>query len=259
MRAESVALAGALLTALGGCVRPSAPVEPTQRQHGLIYAFPGVEGGERHLRKAFRGLRAGGMVGELRVHDWERPLGLLFNLIAHDRNRRDAAAVADEIATFRQGHPDEPIDLVGYSGGGGVAVMVLEALPTGLLVRNVVLVQPALSPDYDLTLALTHVEGRLVNFYSPYDVFILGAGTRIFGTMDRKYTASAGLTSFNVDQAVPRAEQREHFEQVRWTKDMRQAHHWGGHHSMVRFEWNRQYVAPRLVQPARSEGLRTAE
>ena len=42
----------------------------------------------------------------------------------------------------------------------------------------------------------------MVVFWSPLDVFILGAGTRVFGTADRVRTASAGLVGFRTP-AVP--------------------------------------------------------
>ena len=57
---------------------------------------------------------------------------------------------------------------------------------------------PALSPTYDLSRALRAVRREMVVFWSPLDVIILGAGTRVFGTIDRVKTASAGLVGFRV-------------------------------------------------------------
>ena len=52
------------------------------------------------------------------------------------------------------------------------------------VLRNVVLCQPALSPDYDLGPTLSKVAGKVVCFCSPFDAFTLGLGTIVFGTME---------------------------------------------------------------------------
>ena len=58
------------------------------------------------------------------------------------------------------------------------------------------LLSPALSPTYDLTRALRAVRREMVVFWSPLDVIVLGLGTRIFGTIDRIKTVSAGMVGF---------------------------------------------------------------
>ena len=65
-------------------------------------------------------------------------------------------------------------------------------------VERVVLLAPALSPDYDLSAALRAVRREIVVFWSPFDLIILGAGTRVFGTIDRVKTVGAGLVGFRV-------------------------------------------------------------
>ena len=73
----------------------------------------------------------------------------------------------------------------GSRAGLGVMVKALEELDEES-VERVVLLAPALSPGYDLTPSLRAVRGDVVVFWSPYDVIILGAGTRLFGTIDRR-------------------------------------------------------------------------
>ena len=51
-------------------------------------------------------------------------------------------------------------------------------------------------PEYDLTEALRAVSIEMVVFWSPLDIFFLGAGTWVFGTTDRVRTAGAGLVGF---------------------------------------------------------------
>ncbi len=236
-----IALSAALLALMSGCVTSSTG-HPSR---GLVYLFPGVEGGAYSLELPKRALEDAGVEAEIRIFDWGRPLGtLLTNLMSYEENLDKAAIVAQEIADYRTDYPDAPIDLVGYSGGGGIAVFVAESLPEDIELRNVVLAQPALSPGYDLSRALRRVTGRFVNYYCPTDRFILGWGTRTFGTMDRLNVNSAGKVGFEKWPNSPTTRCR--FEQHRWNAAMAAAGHQGGHIHILISEWNREYIAPYL-------------
>jgi pimeloyl-ACP methyl ester carboxylesterase len=230
-----------------GCWQPPAPTMH-QLDRGLIWMFPGVEGGAWSLEQPCRAFRDSGVDAAIRIHDWSKPFGLFVNLTAYQHNRADAARIASQIAAYQDEHPERPVDLVGYSGGGGMAIMVVEALPEGAAVRNVVLVQPALSPDYDLTAALRRIDRKLVCFYAPNDWWILGAGTAVFGTMDRRFTPSAGKDGFRVERALSDPALRERFVQHGWTGESLAAGHLGMHLGIIGYEWNRRFVAPLLVQ-----------
>ena len=84
---------------------------------------------------------------------------------------------------------------------------------------------------YDLTAALRAVRREMVVFWSPLDVVILGAGTRVFGTIDRVRTVSAGLVGFRVP-AARRARRRSvdgqyaKLRQVRWRPGWRRPVIW---------------------------------
>ena len=136
---------------------------------------------------------------------------------------------------------------MGYSGGGGLAVMVAEELPEGVRLRNVVLAQPALSPDYDLTRALQRIDGKLVHFHSPHDWLILGLGTRVFGTMDRTKTSASGKNGLDLARVVQDPRLRAKIEQVRWNAGMLGTGHWGGHTGILSYGWNKCCVAPYLL------------
>lgn len=213
---------------------------------GLVYFFPGIEGGPWMLEWARRAARDAGCDAEFRTLDWQR-LDVLGNLVELERNRARAAHVAQELVAFRAATPDAPIDLVGYSGGGGLAVMIAEALPESLRIRNLVLVHAAISPTHDLTTALRRVDGALVNFYSRGDWVILGLGTRAFGAMDRTHTDSAGHVGFDLPRAVPDAALRARVQQVSWTPAMIRSGHWGGHATIITYGFNKTYVAPYLL------------
>lgn len=246
MRKESLALTLIILPLAAGCQQPEFPTIP-QMDHGLVWIFPGVEGGEWSLSGAKQAFRDSGCQAAFRVHDWSHPLGIIVNLVSYERNREHAAEVAEQIVQYRRAFREGPIDLVGYSGGGGMAVMVAEALPPGIRLRNVILVQPALSPEYDLSPTLRRIDGTLVNFHSPYDYVLLGAGTKLLGTMDRKHTSSAGKNGFDLELAVPDPRLRRKVEQRTWSSEMADTGHIGMHMGILLYDWNLRYVAPYLA------------
>ena len=235
------------LCCAGCCHNPAPTVRQTEA--GLVYLLPGIEGGPWSLQWARKAFCDAGVESEMRSYSWKRPFGTLDNLTDYEGNRARAAALADEIAIYRQQHAAGAIDIVGYSGGGGLAIMVAEALPEQVRLRNIVLVQAALSPDYNLTPALAHVAGKLVNFYCPTDWLILGVGTKLFGTMDRAKTTSAGKDGFDLKCAVPDPDVRIRVEQHRWKPEMLLTGHVGNHASILLYSWNKRYVAPYLLTP----------
>ncbi len=129
--------------------------------------------------------------------------------------------------------------------------MVAEALPEDVRLRHLILVQAAVSPDYDLSAALARVDGKLINFHSAFDWAILGLGTWTFGTMDRANVASAGKVGFNLDAAVPNEALRRRVEQPRWTAAMLASGHYGGHLGMLTYGWNKKHLAPYLIDDPR--------
>ena len=260
MRILSLLLGGTLLAVTAtGCFKPPAPTLH-EEERGLVYMFPGIGGGAWYLDQAYRAFRDAGIDSAILIDEWESPFyNALGQLQDYPGNRAHAAKVADVIAAYRQRQPTAPINLVGYSAGGGVTVMVVEALPEDVHLRNVVLVQSAVSPTHDLTSVLRHVDGRLFNLYSSYDWLVLGWGTTTFGTVDRQYVASAGKDGFLLPVAVPDEALRAKVVQVGWTAEMLWSGHIGDHISIMTYTWNKDYVAPYLLpeptssQPASSE------
>ena len=137
--------------------------------------------------------------------------------------------------------------MVGYSGGGGLIIMIAEALPDGVKLNNAVLVHAAISPDYNLVPALEHIDGKLVNSYSPGDWLVLGLGTRLFGTTDREHTESAGKVGFVIEKAVTDVDLRAKVEQIKWSREMISSGHLGGHATINFYKWNKEYVVPYLL------------
>jgi pimeloyl-ACP methyl ester carboxylesterase len=246
VRPVTVIMALAVFVPCVGCFQTPAPTA-REEDRGLVYVFPGINGGPWYLGEAYRAYRDAGVDCAIRIDEWDLPLhdglGHLQNLKV---NRSHAATVAGRLAEYRAEHPDAPICLVGYSAGGGIALLVTEALPTDVQLRNVVLVQSAVSPTYDLTPALQRIDGQLVNLHSPLDWFILGWGTRNFGTVDRAHVASCGKDGFDLDKAVQDETLRARVVQRPWQPEMIWSGHDGGHGGILLHAWNKKYVAPWL-------------
>ncbi|MBI5865023.1 MAG: hypothetical protein HZB38_11050 [Planctomycetes bacterium] len=247
--AVGCAVAAAMLCALVGCPPANSPAIQADdpADPGLVYVFPGIEGSPIWFTDARRGYRDAGVTAEIRLFDWGRPLNTLANLTHLEENREKAQTCADELAAWRHKHPKAPLHVVGYSGGGGMALLTLERLPEGVSAQSVALVQPAVSPRYDLDAAVRHVEGSLTNFYSPSDGFILGWGTTVFGTIDRCYGPSAGKLGFS-DETLARSKQvGAKVRQIAWSPEWLAAGHWGTHIGMLGYVWNREILAPLLL------------
>ena len=109
--------------------------------------------------------------------------------------------MARRISAYHQAHPGRPVTLVGYSGGGPMAVWTAEALPKGERLAGIILLSTPLEPRYDLTAALETSRKGMVSFYSNRNLLYLGFGTLVFGTMDRHHEISAGNLGFTVPES----------------------------------------------------------
>ena len=228
-----------------------APAPPAEdAAEGLALVADGVGG--LHLCGTGLNYAAAAAGRTLLVHtfDWGHGFGRwhadLTNVANHEAQ---AEAIAAEVEGYRRRNPGRPVFLVGKSGGTGVVVKVLERLATESVAR-VVLLAPALSPTYDLSRALRAVRDELVVFWSPLDVVVLGAGTRLFGTVDRVPAVSAGLVGFRTPgEADPGLYAK--VRQVRWSPEMIPSGYLGGHVGPDHPAFLRKYVVPLLtVVPA---------
>jgi len=171
-----------------------------------------------------------------------------------DVTNRDAKArsIAEIIKGFKTAWPDEPVYVVAKSAGSGVVVKALELLDQDT-VERVILLAPALSPRYDLSSALHAVRHEMVVFWSPLDVFILGLGTLVFGTIDRVNTAGAGLVGFVVPPGVDRpgteCSAYSKLRQIRWRASMFTTGYLGGHFGPDSPVFLKKFVLP-LLRPA---------
>ncbi len=201
-----LAVAPLLLTALtvlaggcgtGGSLDPvnNKYVTEAHKERGLVIVLPGIEGISPANMEVRRGLLNAGIQRAIMIYSWNRP-GVLVNQVDFVGNRIAGAFVARVISNYQDQYPGRPVHVVGHSGGGGVAVFAAESLEQGRTVDGLILLSASISAGYDLSKALRHVEGRIVNFYNPADTALLGTGTTLMGTVDGAHTASAGLNGF---------------------------------------------------------------
>ena len=167
---------------------------------GLVLVLGGVGGLDLCGFGLSLAVRSAGLPYAIERVVWGHGFGRWYSDLSDvEHLSQQADRVAGRIRCFRAEHPGEPVFLVGKSGGAGLVLLALERLEPGS-VERAVLLAPAVSPRYDLTAALRAVRGEMTVFTSPLDVVILGAGTRLFGTIDRVRTFGAGLRGFDVPE-----------------------------------------------------------
>jgi hypothetical protein len=220
-----------------GAVRVAAGAERAAPR-GRLLVLPGVANTRFHLG-GFVALATERLPGfDIEVRRWGVPLLRLDNLRAYDRNRVVAEAIASEIAAWRLAHREAPLYVLGYSGGGGLAALVVERLPDGVQIDRLFLVAPAISPRFPVERSLLpHVTEFIVNYSSERDLQV-GWGTRVFGTIDRVQTESAGAVGFR--------EQHPRLLEWRWAESDRAVGHSGNHLAYLGRRWQTRDLLPAL-------------
>jgi len=237
------------LAASAGCVARQPFVTPERLSRGLVLVLSGIEGRSPINAEMCKGLNDGGVNYAVELVDWtvKVPGAYLLNLASRERNRRKAEQIADRIVRYQMSYPDRPVIIVGQSGGGAMALWVAESMPAGRHVDGLILLSAAVSPDYRLDVALLNTRRGIVSFYSHKDWVLLGAGTILYGTMDREHKSSAGRVGFNVpDLELAPILYRKLF-QIAWHEAMRQTGHKGGHFTSAAGPFVAEYVAPLVM------------
>ena len=176
-----------------------------------------------------RGLRQAGFGGELLYWRWHaawRAWLVLPAIMDAGMLEAEAGRLAEFIARQRREHPDRPIWLIGYSCGGYVAVRALERLGGDVRIESAAVLAGAFSPQRDLSAAARRVRGRIVLCSSLLDWFIIGLGTLVFGTADRKHTLSAGMVGLRGHSGVAEAGR---LVEVKWRPALMGLGQFGGH------------------------------
>jgi pimeloyl-ACP methyl ester carboxylesterase len=242
LKALLVLLATATVTvadtpALRGQCPPATPAPPSA-ESGRLLILPGVGNTRFHLAGFVERAQAQLPSFTIDVQPWGVPFLMIHNLRAHERNVATAARMAEEITAWRRAHPKEPLYVVGYSGGGGMAMLIAAALPDDMQIDRLILVAPAISPDYPLeSEVLPHVRELVVNYSSERDLQV-GWGTRTFGTIDRVRTVSAGAVGFDLTHPQ--------LLQYGWSTADEPLGHFGNHIAYLGERWQLAKLLPAL-------------
>lgn len=198
---------------------------------GVVFVVGGIGGIDFVGAAAHWALPRAGVPHEVREFVWTHGRMQIFKDLQDTRHcLHKAQELAIEVRKIKEADPDRPVFLIGKSGGTGLVLAAAEALPPDSIER-IILLSAAVAPDYDLRRALRATKFEMVSYYSPFDRFILGWGTRQFGTIDRFYGPSAGLRGFVVPRNLDLAEQALYARlvQLPWNAGMIIEGYKGGH------------------------------
>jgi len=216
-------------------------------QRGLIIVLGGIEGPSIYQRYMAWGLLRGRWRGAIQVARWNAgpPFFRVFpNLMSRAHHERQSDAVVAIIREYRARFAGRPVGILALSGGCWITVRALEKLASHEQVRSAVLLAPAISPVHDLTRAAARCERGLGVVRGPGDWFMLGLGTTLLGTSDRRHCAAAGLRGWD----SPPQQVREVLWRPAWIR------HWyqGNHTSAAAPQFIAEVVCPWFLEKSRS-------
>jgi pimeloyl-ACP methyl ester carboxylesterase len=224
---------------------------PERLDRGYTIVLPGIWGSQPVDYGIVMGLQDGNVQSAIELHDWTAGLlRLVYNLRALEHNQGEARKIAAKIIAYQDRYPGRPVHLVGYSGGAGVAVLTLEALPADRKVTDAILLAPTLASDYDLRPAISHTTHGIRNFYSPFDVPILMVLSTAFGTTEGRHTPAAGAIGFQAPANSGPDERKQyeaHVPQKSYNLAMLMDGHGGGHFGWANRTFVSRHVAPLLT------------
>ncbi len=243
-----MALCAGLLCVAGCAGGPHASDGPDR-----IFFVPGVAGDGPWYDGLRRGLTEGGIAEGMKTVSWGAPPPLtMLNFQTQSIHNSAEVKLAEKIARWHADHPDGRIRLIGHSAGGGVVLGGLARLRPGIQVDDVILLNPSVSPQYDLAVALARVGGRLHLFCSDRDKLFLGWRTSTFGSYDNVKTEAAGKVGFRPATTLP-AELTDKLVQHRYEKQWQAMGNQGDHFGATGEAFVKGVIAPLMESPLASD------
>jgi len=226
-------------------------------ERGLVLVLPGIQAKSPVEYGVARGLNDAGIDMGIEIYDWTTGSYLLFtkHLCGIKRNRFEAEKLAARIIAYQDQYPGRPVYLIGHSGGAGLSLLAMEALPHDRKVTRLILLSAAVSPQYDLSTALEHTTHGIWNFHSHWDLFFLGLGTTTLGTIDRHHTFAAGFNGFHEFNSD---DENVRLHQQRYCFKMLSSWNFGGHFGSTNRVFCDEWLAP-LMQETVSESAASSE
>ena len=254
-RSMALGLWVGLLVFASGCSALVPPLQSRGWENGYTIILPGIESRHAMHRELAIGLKEGGVSTAIEVDDWTsgNPAGFLFHLRLHERNQKQAARIANKIIRYQDEYPGRPIHLIGHSGGGGIAILTLEALPPDRQVDTTILLAAAISPSHPMETALSHCKKGLWNYSSLLDAPLLVAGTTVAGTIDECFEPSAGAIGFYTSDELSqntKALYSERLHEERFQIAHLTSLNLGGHYGTMNRWFAKEYLAKHLLSPS---------
>jgi len=248
---HTVSLAAVLTVCFAaGCSNGVDYLSPVRLDQGLVFCLDGIGGYNIGPQWVREGLDKGGVASAIHIFEWGHgPAGMFIaDLVDETGNRKRAAELARMVENYQRFYPGRPVYLIGHSGGAGMVVFALEQMSTDTQVDAAFLLAPALDPGRNLAPALRHVRRYCLATSSPADFPLMGTGTSIFGTMDRKHTLSAGLVGFQVPKDLSPGDRADYrrLRQAKWDAKLLATGHLGGHMGWSSTAFAREFIAPVL-------------
>ncbi len=239
-----VAAAGKLCAPL---LRPLR--SPERLERGLILLLPGIESESFLSHSVAWGLRDAGRPEAIEIFDWTTgfPVWFPYHLRSWRRNQRRAALLAERIVAYRQQYPGRPVTIIGHSGGGAIALLTAAAVPADHPVTRIILLLPAISPDFSLIPALSRCEQGIWHFRSVLDLLFLGVGTMLLGTVDGHHRVSAGNCGFRRPRHLTAAENQlydDQLHEIPYHPRMVTGFNLGGHFGCTNRVFVAEWIAP---------------
>lgn len=183
---------------------------------------------------------------EVRNYVWTHGKG---RMLADLRDKSHIKRKGEELAAIvnQLNQDGREAIVIAKSGGTAVALDALSRLDADS-VERAILLSPAVSPQYDLTMPLNAVRSKLYSFNSKYDLFFLALGTSLFGTPDGIKTRAAGCVGFHG------ASEYAKLQEILWTPEMITTLHFGEHFGTSMLPWLVKYVLP-LLEESREPGV----
>lgn len=230
-------------------VRRGTPecVGPVGRE--VLFLLDGVGGLQAGPLLARRALRLEGHLCGTILYSWQYgvPGEIWTDLMWLRRNRVVAAKLTRKLLGFRRSNPETRINMLAFSGGAGIAVFACEQLDGRPLIDTLILAGPALAPDYNLGRALRAVK-RCYALVSHRDTWILGVGTRLFGTIDRFHGDAAGQVGFKIPAGLSPEDSQAYgrLREIPWLPALGGLGHHGGHTSWASVAFLRRHLPTML-------------
>jgi hypothetical protein len=218
-----------------------APPQPRANEivPGLVIIVEGIGGLDIVGKSAELAFHQAGLPHEVHHFAWTHGTGHWFRDLQDTQHvLKKAEKLAEFIRDYHARYPHRPIYVVGKSAGTGLVLYAVQALAPGT-VERVILLSAAVSPTFDLHGALRATRRELVSFYSRNDRMVLGWGTSQFGTVDRYYGNSAGLTGFVVPDRLSQEDRLlyQRLLQVPWSTRMMLREGTTGTHKSTSMPW----------------------